>query len=578
MSQDGPSSGGSGERVCVACGSRYPQGTRFCPSDGQALREDAASDESLVGQVIADRYYIEKRLGVGGMGVVYLAQQVLISRRCAIKVLRPEFLKSADALGRFARGAQSAAQIVHPNVATVFDFGEVDGESMYLAMEYVDGDSLGAILEKESYLTLTKTLVIVAQIASALKAAHDLGIVHRDLKPENIMFARTASGDVVKVVDFGIARAIVDDAQQVTDSKAIIGTPAYMSPEQISGGLVDQRSDLYSLALVICEMLTGKLPLSSERSEIVMRFLQNPRTLQELMPEVRWSGRLQEVLGKALAVNPEDRHKDITEFGRDFMDACRSWRPGDSADAVGTLSALGMSLSLALSSEAIVSIATPVPQRAVVVTSDANVSGRSRTWSYLTIGAVLAAVVLLVVSQPWRSGDAVPNGAAPPVAEKVDSTSLPLAAAPLTVQTADSAVPPKVEETPPIQKKTEVAQTRRQETRSPAPPPKPAIADSTRPQTITLEEAAQDSPVVVPPPPEPATGMIRIGSRKGALLIIGNELKTGVRSLQAFSVPARENVRIRLRLDSCQDWDSTVVVRGGQSLDIGFRDPTCPPQ
>ena len=271
-------------RVCPACGTRYAKDARFCSADGQVLRDESSATDWLVGSLVAERYYIERELGVGGMGVVYLARHVYMGRLCALKVLRPEFLKNPAALGRFTRGAQNASRVTHPNVAAVYDFGEVEGESMYLAMEYVDGQTVGEILESSGKLSVARTVRIVDQVASALKAAHDLGIVHRDLKPDNVMIVAGNSNDTVKVVDFGIARAVVGESEQVTGSQAIVGTPAYMSPEQLGGGEIDSRSDIYSLALVTYMMFTGQLPFGTAGVDLAVRFLQRPKRLRELDP------------------------------------------------------------------------------------------------------------------------------------------------------------------------------------------------------------------------------------------------------------------------------------------------------
>lgn len=566
----GPSSGGSGERVCVACGTRYPSGTRFCPSDGQVLRDDSIVEESLVGQLVAGRYYVERRLGVGGMGVVYLAQHVLMSRLCALKVLRREYLDNADALGRFTRGAQNAGKIVHPNVATVFDFGEVEGESMYLAMEYVDGPALGTVIEAAGNLSLTQSIVIVAQVAEALKAAHDFGIVHRDLKPDNVMLQRTEAGDIVKVVDFGIARAIVEDSQRVTDSKSIIGTPAYMSPEQIRGTDVDERSDLYSLALLTCEMLTGRLPLSTSRSDVVMRFLERPKSLRELRPEVPWPASLQDVLDRALAVQAVDRQASVVQFGREFIAVCRAWRPEDVAAAVASLSGLGMSLSLVLPDDAITSIVTPAPQPAFAPRAN---RARVRRPILILAGTAVTAIAMLLAADYLRDR----SGVTLAVGETLLPTSLDTMTAPDTNTVIIMA--------PAVDSMTDsVPETRRVSAPQRSRPAEPVVSrieeaprqDSTPPSQVDSDSSeVQPSPAATPP--VPAVGSIQIGSRLGAMLTIDDDAPTVVRSLRTFTVAAKDSVRLRLRLDYCRDWDSVVAVRPGQIVRLGYRNPVCPP-
>ena len=170
--------------------------------------------------------------------------------------------QDADAITRFNREASNASRISHPNVAAVYDFGETSDGLIYLAMEFVDGPSLTTLIERHGALPPLRAADIVRQAADALAVAHDMGIVHRDLKPDNIMIAKTRDGsDLVKVVDFGIAKAAGNDAQKVTKTGLVVGTPEYMSPEQLAGDKLDGRSDIYSLGLVAFNMLTGALAL-----------------------------------------------------------------------------------------------------------------------------------------------------------------------------------------------------------------------------------------------------------------------------------------------------------------------------
>jgi eukaryotic-like serine/threonine-protein kinase len=274
--------------VCPVCGVRYPSSDRFCANDGQSLRAHQPQPDPLIGTVVGDRYFIERRLGQGGMGVVYLAEHVRIGRKCAIKVLRPEHLDDPDAVTRFQREAANLSRVNHPNIAGLFDYGESAGRLLYLAMEYVDGEALVSVLNREGPLPPGRVAGIVAQTSAALRAAHELGIVHRDLKPENIIVGRGPNDtEIVKVVDFGIARAVKETAQRVTMTGAIVGTLAYMSPEQISGEDVDSRSDLYSLALVTYVLLTGKLPFKSDTAEdIARRCVERPAPLATLAPVI----------------------------------------------------------------------------------------------------------------------------------------------------------------------------------------------------------------------------------------------------------------------------------------------------
>src|SRR5256886_2331340 len=198
-------------KLCPVCSTEYPDDVKFCPNDGQTLRS-AAPATSLVGQVIADRYHVVKKLGEGGMGQVYLAEHVKMGRRSAIKVMNPSMTHDGDAVARFNREAANASRITHPNVCAVYDFGETPDGLIYLAMEFIEGEPLTDLLERDGALPVPRAAGIFLQVADALQAAHDLGIVHRDLKPDNIMLTRRKGGaDAVKVVDFGIAKAIGGD-------------------------------------------------------------------------------------------------------------------------------------------------------------------------------------------------------------------------------------------------------------------------------------------------------------------------------------------------------------------------------
>src|SRR5262249_31117197 len=182
-------------------------------------------------------------------------------RKSALKVMHASMVKDVDAISRFNREASNASRISHPNVAAVYDFGETSDGLIFLAMEFVDGPPLTTIIEQTGSLAPARAAEITRQAAEALALAHDMGIVHRDLKPDNVMIARTRDGsDLVKVVDFGIAKAAGNASQRVTKTGLVVGTPEYMSPEQLAGESLDGRSDIYSLALVAFNMLTGRLP------------------------------------------------------------------------------------------------------------------------------------------------------------------------------------------------------------------------------------------------------------------------------------------------------------------------------
>jgi serine/threonine protein kinase len=339
------SAAGSGplhEKMCPQCNQTFAPELRLCPHDGSALRAKPSSDE-LIGRVIADRYNIVGKLGQGGMGTVYLAEHVRMGRRCAVKVMNPILLNDPDSLDRFTREAKNASMLNHPHVAAIYDFGETADGIIYLAMEFVEGESLAAVLGRMHGLPEQQALELGSQVADALGAAHEIGIVHRDLKPDNIMLCQSKTGTLrVKVVDFGIAKAMQGSSQTVTRTGYVVGTPAYMSPEQILGDPLDGRSDLYSLGCILYEMLTGERAFTSPSGEVSIR-----RRLTEPPPRPRsvkqtLSKSLDGIVTKAMARAPEQRFHSAGDLRRALLavlderprkDKWPAWLPWGHAEA-----------------------------------------------------------------------------------------------------------------------------------------------------------------------------------------------------------------------------------------------------
>jgi len=302
-------------KVCPICATEYGDEAAFCSRDRSPLRA-AGPGAGLLGQLVGERYQIERRLGEGGMGEVYLARHVLMDRACALKVMSPALSRDPDAVTRFNREATSASRISHPNVCAVYDFGLTSEGLVYLAMEYVEGRTLTTVLEESGPMPLPRAAALLAQCAAGLQAAHDLGIVHRDLKPDNIMVVARRGGETAKLVDFGIAKAMENaPGERVTKSGFVIGTPEYMSPEQLAGDPVDGRSDQYALALVFYRLLTGQLPFegSSLQETLAKRLTDPPRPLAESRPGDYPAG-LQNIFDRALARQAEARYGSVAEF------------------------------------------------------------------------------------------------------------------------------------------------------------------------------------------------------------------------------------------------------------------------
>jgi len=270
-----------------------------------------AVSDTLIGTFFDGRYQVVRKLGAGGMANVYLAEDQELGRRVAIKILNDRHANDEQFVERFRREAKNAAALSHPNIVSIYDRGEAEG-TYYIAMEYLDGRSLKELIVQRGPAPVTVSVEYARQILSALRFAHRHGIVHRDIKPHNVLV--DAEGRV-KVTDFGIARA---GASQMTEAGSIVGTAQYLSPEQARGTDVDQRSDLYSLGVVLYELLTGTLPFNGDTPvEIAMKHLSTvPELPSERRPEVPRD--LDLIVMRALAKDPDDRYESAEEMDADL--------------------------------------------------------------------------------------------------------------------------------------------------------------------------------------------------------------------------------------------------------------------
>ena len=405
-------------KVCIQCGAVYDIGQKFCPNDGSALRMQNA-DDPLIGQLVAERYQMISLIGEGGMGRVYCAEHVRMGRKSAVKVINPALATTADAIARFNREAANACRINHPNVAQVYDFGEMADGTLYLAMEYVDGETLDAVIARQGPLSVMRSAEIVKQVADALFAAHHLGIVHRDLKPENVMLASHLDGsDWVKVVDFGIAKTVQRDgggSQTVTTAGVSLGTPEYMSPEQLAGERLDRRTDVYSLGLVLFNMLTGELPYPKVTSKetLVRRLTSKPRTLADVRPDIAWPQGLQAALDRAVAPEVGDRYDSVADFGRDVV------RASTSPPAVATASTAPQATPA--SREPLASGSAPRTARDEAALESPLAHRRALPWAVAT-ASLLLAVTIVAISRA-RSGESNPELNLPEII--LDSAAFP---------------------------------------------------------------------------------------------------------------------------------------------------------
>ncbi len=334
--------------TCPGCGRAADPAAgplNFCPDCGAALAAgpgfDAGGSGTFLGKVIAERYRLLALLGEGGMGAVYKAEHVRMGKALAVKVLRGAFAREPGAAERFRAEARIVSRLSHPHTIAVFDFGEIDdGSGFYLAMEYVPGKDLAAVLRDAGRLPERRVAEIGRQVLGSLAEAHDAGIVHRDVKPGNVMLMQTRSGDdFVKVLDFGIAK-LRDEASQASQASAatgaaIVGTPSALAPEQARGGPVDGRADLYAVGCLLHELASGRPPFEarSPMAVISAHLHQAPPSLAEHAPGT--SRRLAEVVLRALAKRPEDRYASADEMrdallgvGEEGAGAPRRARPG----------------------------------------------------------------------------------------------------------------------------------------------------------------------------------------------------------------------------------------------------------
>lgn len=308
-------------KACPKCGQRFLGNEEFCPKDGATLMSlDAAVEDPLIGVVLDGRYQVEKKLGEGGMGVVYLATHVVIGKRYALKVLRGDMASEKDVAERFTQEARSAAAIGNEHIIEITDFGRVQDGAPYFVMELLDGQELHELLKQFPQLPVNRCLGIMAQCCEALSAAHNMEIIHRDLKPENIfLITRHGNPDFVKILDFGIAK-VARESGRLTRTGMIFGTPQYMSPEQAAGTSMDARTDIYSLGIIMYEMLCGRVPFEADTfmGVLTKHLYEEPIPPQRLVPAVAVPAAVEAVLLKAIAKKPDRRYSSMIELGQDI--------------------------------------------------------------------------------------------------------------------------------------------------------------------------------------------------------------------------------------------------------------------
>jgi len=311
--------------LCPRCAVPCDDGHRFCFACGGELSPAEAGDDPLVGRTLPGGYRVTHLVGVGGMGRVYCAEQVALGRTVAVKVVHPSLADEEQTAARFLNEARAASRLSHPNSVAIFDFGRTDDGRPYIVMEYLRGRDLSRVAADEGPLPLTRLVDVLRQTLAALEEAHALGIVHRDLKPDNIVLEPLRSGlDFVKVVDFGLAKILPSSSTDrapsgpgaLTRPGLVCGTPEYMSPEQSRGDPLDGRSDLYSVGVVLFELLAGRVPFVADTATktLLLHLTEAPPDPRDVAPDRVIPAPFAEVTAKALAKDASDRFQSAREL------------------------------------------------------------------------------------------------------------------------------------------------------------------------------------------------------------------------------------------------------------------------
>ncbi|MDP2343407.1 MAG: serine/threonine-protein kinase [Deltaproteobacteria bacterium] len=327
---------------CVVCQNELKDDARFCPNCGaeQPKVEVTPGEDPLLGAIIARKFKIEKVLGVGGMGKVYKARQLALDKAVVVKVLHDQFRDDPQLVQRFQREARAASRLNHPNSIQIIDFGQDEGGVVFMAMEFLQGQDLFAMLKKEGPLESVRLAKVMIQVCSALAEAHEMKVIHRDLKPENIMIEdRRGQRDFVKVLDFGIAK--IQDPQEnagqaLTQMGMVCGTPEYMSPEQARGLALDPRSDIYSLGIILYQLATGELPFTADTpiGIVTKHILEKPIPPRQKRPQI--PEEMERIILKALEKEPGGRFDTVVQMGEALEEIVRT-----NIVATGTSSGFG---------------------------------------------------------------------------------------------------------------------------------------------------------------------------------------------------------------------------------------------
>jgi len=374
--------------ICQQCGVAIGEWTGKCPACGSTrLLTLKPAVDPMKGRMVSGRYRILRKLGHGGMGAVYLAEQPGLGHKVALKFLNANLSHDEDIARRFLNEARSYGLVAHPNAVALHDFGQDEQGNLFISMEYVEGQDLKKLLLQEGRLAVSEAVDIALQLADVLAHAHAQQVVHRDLKPENVVVRRGLRGYHAKVLDFGIARILGDGATRVTAQGLVAGTPNYMAPEQVEGKDVDARVDIYALGLVLFELLTGQVAIGGTSVAEVLnkQFRQPTPSLAEVVPELNVPA-LDAIIQKATAKSLEARYASMEAFAADLkaLQATGASPPPPVKREGGLTSSFGNQL---------LSHASP---EAISETLLSPKTSRAKSGSRLGAGAVIAGTLLLL--------------------------------------------------------------------------------------------------------------------------------------------------------------------------------------
>ncbi len=444
--------------------------------------QNAEETDPIIGKVLNDKFKVFSLIATGGMGTIYRGEQLTLQRPVAIKILSPTQVASQvdpNFHKRFFLEASILSRLQHPNIVTVFDYGKIDGmspERYFMAMEYLQGETLFRHLRSRGFLTPPEAIGIARQIARGLRDAHKHGVVHRDLKPSNIMLVPGEDGgDLVKILDFGLVKVLADDSEELTQQGAFLGSPRYMSPEQISHGKVDLRTDVYSLGVILYQLLSGKVPFESEKSvQILIAHLQSPvPPMRERNPEVDIPEPLENFVMSCLAKNPDARPSNMDAFIRAL---------GDCAHAIGLSGQFGTTGVVTIDSVSSIRVG-PTPTGSAAIIEGISQSGKQPSLSGTdpAISGELAAARTLNGMDSGSSTSlrrAEIEGAMPPAAPEKNNKAILLVGA-LSIAAIAAVVGSQMGGTPPVAPPVTAATN----PVVPTPVPTPAVTEAPKPQS-----------------------------------------------------------------------------------------------